>query len=129
LITDEGNADAHSWNVESAADPNLDGDIPWVLIGSPENVEKAKTAVQKAVEEALNSKIGYLVLPDPSTYRFVVGQAGAKVNSIRKATGCNITIPRSQQEGEAIEIVGTQDGIEEAKEMVLEAVKEGTSRA
>ena len=130
LITDdaEANADSFSWTVVQASDSGLEGTIPWVLRGSAENVAKAKSTLLAAIEQASkNTSTGYLVLPDPSTYRFVIGQGGSKVNSIRKATGCKITVPRDQARDEGIEISGSADGIEKAKDLVLDAVKEGKS--
>ncbi len=129
LITDDdaAAADVHSWKVvEQTSDE--EGDIAWVLRGSPENIEKAKKTIQTALEQAnKQNAVGYLILPDPKTYRFVIGQGGSKVNTIRKQSGCKITVPRDQAQGEAIEVVGTKDGVEKAKELILAAVKEGLS--
>lgn len=127
LITDDEDtvADAHSWKVveQSSAE---EGDIPWVLRGSPENIEKAKKVIQSALEQAgKQNAVGYLILPDPKTYRFVIGQGGSKVNAIRKQSGCKITVPRDQAQGEAIEVVGTTEGVEKAKELILAAVRDG----
>ncbi|ROT36247.1 KH domain-containing protein [Sodiomyces alkalinus F11] len=129
LITDDEatTAEAHSWKVESLASTE-DGDIPWVLRGSPENVEKAKAAIANALSQARkNTTIGLLVLPDPTTYRYVIGQGGSKVNSIRKQTGCKINVPRNDAKEDAIEITGSPEGVEKAKDLILEAVREGIS--
>jgi rRNA processing protein Krr1/Pno1 len=132
LITDEPEtaADAHSWKVveQNTSSSAEEGDIPWILRGSPENVEKAKKAIQTALEQATkHNAVGYLILPDPKTYRFVIGQGGSKVNAIRKQSGCKITVPRDQTQGEAIEVVGSKEGVEKAKELILAAVREGVS--
>ncbi|KAI1649057.1 uncharacterized protein F4817DRAFT_52317 [Daldinia loculata] len=127
LITDdaESAADAHHWTVIDTASSE-DGDIPWVLRGSPDNIEKAKKAITAALEQAQkNNTIGFLVLPDPSTYRHVIGQGGSKVNSIRKQSGCKINVPRDQARDEPIEIMGSKEGCEKAKELILQAVREG----
>lgn len=127
LITDDedSTADAHSWKVEGLGSTE-EGDIPWVLRGSPEGVEKAKAAINNAIEQARkNTTVGYLVLPDPKTYRFVIGQGGAKVNAIRKQSGCRIQVPRSDSNEDAIEVTGTEEGVERAKDLILEAVREG----
>jgi polyribonucleotide nucleotidyltransferase len=132
LITDDADtaSNAHSWSVISMGESDLDGEIPWVLSGPPENVAKAKTALTAAIEQALkNTTTGYLVLPDPRTYRYVIGQGGSKVNSIRKATGCKITVPRDQAKDEAIEVSGSADGVEKAKDLILKAVEEGKNGA
>jgi len=131
LITDdaEATADAHSWNVVEHTSAE-DGDIPWVLRGSADNLEKAKKAIEAAIFQAKNQNAtGYLILPDPKTYRYVIGQGGIKVNSIRKQSGCKITVPRDQAKGEAIEVVGTKEGVEKAKDLILAAVKEGLGRS
>ena len=132
LITDDADdtSNAHSWNVVSIGESDLDGEIPWILQGSPENVAKAKGILSAAIEQALrNTTTGYLVLPDPSTYRYVIGQGGKQVNSIRNATGCKISVPRDQAAGEAIEVSGTADGVEHAKELILKAVEEGRNNS
>ncbi|KAI1766953.1 hypothetical protein GGR53DRAFT_484179 [Hypoxylon sp. FL1150] len=127
LITDdvEAAADAHSWTIVDTASTE-DGEIPWVLKGNTDNIEKAKRAITAALDQAQkNSTIGYLILPDPSTYRHVIGQGGSKVNSIRKQSGCKINVPRDQARDEAIEILGSKEGCEKAKELILQAVRDG----
>ncbi|KAK5661973.1 hypothetical protein OQA88_10084 [Cercophora sp. LCS_1] len=127
LITDDADAaaDVHSWSVVDTTSSE-EGDIPWVLRGTVENVEKAKKAIEAAIEQAKKqTATGYLILPDPKTYRYVIGQGGSKVNSIRKQSGCKITVPRDQAKGEAIEVVGSAEGVEKAKDLILAAVKEG----
>ncbi|KAJ5093454.1 K Homology domain type 1 [Penicillium angulare] len=130
LITDDPSAatDAHSWNIVDSSSAT-DADVtpfPWVLSGSPENVAKARAAIEKAIASASQqSATGYLILPDPKTYRYVVGQGGSQINAIRKKTGCRINVPKDQARGEAIEIRGSSAGLEEAKDMILEAVQNG----
>ncbi|KAL8807769.1 MAG: hypothetical protein Q9200_004541 [Gallowayella weberi] len=128
LITDQQeDSNGHSWEtVDNDEGQTETGDIPWVLRGSPENITKAQNALQRAMEQARSqqqSSVGYLVLPDPRTYRFVIGQGGSQINAIRRKTGCKITVPRDQAKGEAIEIVGSKDGIEQAKDIILETVQ------
>ena len=130
LITDDADeaADAFSFKVVDLSQSSIDGEIPWILRGPPGNLAEAKASLQAAIEQALkNTTTGYLVLPDPSTYRYVIGQGGSKVNSIRKATGCKITVPRDQAKDEAIEIIGSADGVDKARDLILKAVKEGAS--
>ncbi|KAI0201545.1 putative RNA binding effector protein Scp160 [Astrocystis sublimbata] len=127
LITDDEDAaaEAHSWVIVDVTSSE-DGDIPWVLSGNTDNVEKAKKAIASALEQAQkNNSTGYLVLPDPSTYRLVIGTGGSKVNAIRKQSGCKINVPRDQARDEAIEILGSREGCEKAKELILAAVREG----
>ncbi|KAK3682574.1 hypothetical protein B0T22DRAFT_484618 [Podospora appendiculata] len=129
LITDDedANADVHSWNLVELTSTE-EGEIPWVLRGSPENIEKAKKAIETALEQAKKqTTAGYLVLPDPKTHRHIIGQGGSKVNSIRKQSGCQITVPRDSTKGEAIEIIGTAEGVEKARELILAAVRDGAN--
>jgi rRNA processing protein Krr1/Pno1 len=131
LITDDVDAaaDVHSWKVVSLQSGD-EGEIPWVLRGTPENVTKAKELIQKNLEQAkANDATGYLILPDPKTYRFVIGPNGSKVKSIRSQSNCQIQVPRDQAKDEAIEILGTREGVEKAKDLILAAVREGQSKS
>ncbi|KAI1822073.1 putative RNA binding effector protein Scp160 [Xylaria intraflava] len=130
LITDdsEAAANAHSWTIVDTTSTE-EGDIPWVLKGNQDNIAKAKKAITTALEQAQknNSSTGYLILPDPSTYRLVIGAGGSKVNAIRKQSGCKINVPRDQARDEAIEIIGSREGCEKAKDLILNAVRDGQS--
>ncbi|EPE25499.1 Eukaryotic type KH-domain (KH-domain type I) [Glarea lozoyensis ATCC 20868] len=128
LITDEADdsGEAHEFKTVDLAESGLEGDIPWVLRGQTDSVAKARAMIEAAIEQALqNTTIGYLSLPNPDTYRFVIGRQGAGVNAIRKATGCKITVPRERTSNEAIEIVGSAEGVEQARDMIIQAVMEG----
>jgi rRNA processing protein Krr1/Pno1 len=137
LITDEDSADAHSWVIIPAEGiEGGDGStIPWILSGpSTEKVGAARKRVQKALETASQpSATGFLTLSDPRYYRYVIGPGGRNINSIREQTGCAIQVPNAKSgkggDGEAIEIVGSAEGCEEAKDLVLEFVRSGAARA
>ena len=112
LITDD-QENVHSWSlVDNANSDHLeDGEIPWILRGSSENITKARSMLEKALEQAKSHEsewTGYLILPDPKKYRLIIGSGGAQINSIRKRTGCKITVPRDQVPGSKIEIVGSK---------------------
>lgn len=132
LITDDQKLpNNHSWEVvENDPGKAEEGEIPWVVHGSAENVAKACKTLQKAIEQAQSQQqmfTGYLTLPNPHTYRFVIGHGGSQINSIRRQTGCRITVPRNQAVGEAIEIVGSQDGVEHAKNIILDVIQDNGS--
>ncbi|KAK2744285.1 hypothetical protein FQN57_004370 [Myotisia sp. PD_48] len=134
LITDDAapGIDNHSWKIvettAESSDPSQSGNISWVLSGSQDNVAKAKAALEKAIAAASQpSSVGYLILPDPKTYRFVIGPGGSQINAIRKRTGCRINVPKDQSKSEAIEIKGPKDNLEVAKDMIIEAVKAGSA--
>lgn len=131
LITDDQDSlDTHHWEVVNGVESAEEGNIPWILRGSPESVAKARSMLEKAIEQAKlkaeqSQAIGYLVLPDPKTYRFIIGQGGSQINTIRKQTGCKITVPRDQAPGSAIEIVGSKEGVKHARDIILEVVQNG----
>ncbi|KAF5870423.1 putative rna binding effector protein scp160 protein [Botrytis fragariae] len=130
LITDEKDTtdDVEEWFVFNKSESGETGDIPWVLRGSTENIAQAKSILAQAIEQASkNNFVGHLTLVDPSLYGSIVGKNGSKVNSIRKATGCNVTVPRGQGT-DPIEVVGSEEGIEKAKELILQAVAEGKNK-
>ena len=130
LITDDPEAKGKfTWEVVDNGIGNGEaGDIPWVLRGSAEDVAKARARIQKLLDQALkHSTTGYLVLPDPRTYRYIIGAGGSKISEIRKQTGCKITVPRDGAKGEPIEIVGSREGVEEAKEIIVDVVDNGGS--
>ena len=132
LITDDQDStDSHSWEIVDSGEGAEEGDIPWILRGSAESVAKARAMLEKAIEQAKSQQsqsTGYLVLPDPKTYRFIIGQGGSQINAIRKETGCRITVPRDQSQGSAIEIVGSKKGVEQAKDIILDVVQSGSRR-
>ncbi|TGZ79534.1 hypothetical protein EX30DRAFT_321075 [Ascodesmis nigricans] len=128
LIIDDDAAQNESWEIVENTPTEDDGTYPWVLRGTPDNIAKAKVELEKAIANAKKqSCTGFLVLPDPRKYRFVVGPGGSTVDRIRKETGCRITIPRNQAAGEAIVIHGSKESVEKAKEAVLEVVKKSGS--
>ncbi|KAG8532776.1 uncharacterized protein KY384_002654 [Bacidia gigantensis] len=127
LITDDPNSmSTHSFNIVNGETVSSEeGSIPWNLKGTPENIAAASSALDRALEAAAareSQVTGYLVLPDPSLYRYVIGKGGSKINDIRAQTGCKITVPRQNSDGNAIEIVGGRDGVEHARDIILDAV-------
>ena len=128
LITDDPDAgDKSQWHIiNNEAPAEGEESIPWILTGDAENVTKARAMVQSALDSARQaSSTGYLILPDPKTYRFIVGPNGSHINAMRRKTGCQIHVPNDKTKSEAIEITGTQKGVEQAKDLILEAVKNG----
>ena len=132
LITDDQDSNNnHHWEVVDSGESQEEGEIPWILRGSPEGVAKAREMLEKAIEQAKNQQsqaVGYLVLPDPRTYRFIIGQGGSQISLIRRQTGCKITVPRDQSQGSAIEIVGSKEGVEHARDIILDVVQNGGKR-
>lgn len=55
----------------------------------------------------------------------MVGSGGSTINSLRKKTGTKIQVPRDQAKDEAIEIVGTKEGCEQARQLILDIISKG----
>lgn len=131
LITDseEDASQRFTWEVvESDNQGGAEGDFPWVIKGKLEQIAKAKAEITKAVALAEQQLfVGYLVLPDSSKFRLIIGPGGSQVEKIRHDTGCRITVPRSQDVGEPIVIRGSKEGVEKAKEIILGLVRNGDS--
>jgi predicted PilT family ATPase len=132
LITDDATsgAEEHSWElIDNNAVPegtDTSATIPWILRGPAENLPKARQQLQDAIKAASKpSSTGYLILPDPRSYRLVVGAGGSTINNLRKETGTKIQVPRDQAKDEAIEIVGSREGCDKAREMILEIIAKG----
>ena len=131
LITDDPSTgrDSHSWELLGSDDTEgLDEGpaIPWILRGPPANIAKARAQLEAALARAQAPAVtGYLILPDPKVYRYVIGPKGATINDIREKTGCRINVPKQgdADAAEGIEIMGTRHGVEEARDLILEAVK------
>lgn len=132
LITDDATtgADEHSWEIidNNAVEEGTDtsATIPWILRGPTENIPKARQQLEEAIKAASKpSSTGYLILPDPRSYRLVVGSGGSTINTLRKETGTKIQVPRDQAKDEAIEITGTREGCEQARQMILDIIAKG----
>lgn len=133
LITDDdttsGAEEKYSWELvdgNPTDDVDTSATIPWVLRGPADNLPRAKQTLQAAIEAASKpSSTGYLILPDPRSYRLVVGPGGSTINNIRKKTGTKVQVPRDQAQGEAIEITGPKDGCEDARKMILDIISRG----
>lgn len=132
LITDEADEGCVFWEiVENSTSADDEETYPWVLRGNnPANVAKAKAEIQRAVAAARKqSHTGFLILPDPRKYRFVIGPGGSTVDRIRRETGCRITVPHNNRansaNNEAITLHGDKAGLNKAKDAILEAVRGG----
>jgi polyribonucleotide nucleotidyltransferase len=132
LITDDdtgsGAEEKYSWEVVDntpAEGADISATIPWILRGPADNIPKAKKKLETAIEEAANKSTGYLILPDPKSFRLVIGPGGSTIKALKEKTRTNINVPRDPTQGEAIEISGPKERLEEAKKLILEAVSKG----
>lgn len=134
LITDQPGEESYLWDIvsnQSALDDDT-GEIPWVIFGgkdsSDDAVAKAKEKIESSLAKAAEPRhTGYLILPDPRMHRHIIGQGGSTINSIRKQSGCDIQVPNRNsaqgEEGEAITIVGREDGVLTARDLIIKEIK------
>ena len=71
---------------------------------------------------------GYLGVP-PQHHHLVIGKGGQRIGIVRDKTGCTVDVPRRGEGSDIIVIRGSRDGVERAKEMIVEAVENGQYRS
>lgn len=136
LITDDpADGQVFSFDIvsQNAGSEGESGEIPWVLIGgrevTQENIAKAQKRIEEAMQRASEPRCtGYLRLADPRLHRHVIGRGGSTINSIRKQTDCDIQVPggnKSQNNGEEITIVGSEENVLLAKDLILQEIEKG----
>lgn len=119
-IDDEEESDAYPWLIVEIASSSETGDIPWVLKGEAAQITKAKKALATAVSQAQSqTHTGHLTVPS-TKHRFIIGQGGSKINSIRDESGVKIDVPRNQND-EVIVLKGSKEGLEKARLLIIEA--------
>ena len=93
--------------------------------GVPEDVEKAEQALKKVAEERLEMSFTSEITAKPEHHRFLIGKGGLNVKQIRESTGARIMFPAAGDEKQdLITIVGKQDAVEKAKQMLQQKVTE-----
>jgi len=122
---------SYSWHVEEeTADANPET-IPWKLRGANEiNVTKAKDHIEGLIASMRDQGncTGYLGIP-PEQHHLVIGKGGAKIGVVRDETGCVIDVPKKGEGNDTIVIRGTREGVERAREMIIESVENGQLRS
>ncbi|KDQ15442.1 hypothetical protein BOTBODRAFT_31771 [Botryobasidium botryosum FD-172 SS1] len=108
------------WSITSNYAPeSRAGNFEWKLtakdLPSLEHAEGMFTEMLTAVAMSA-SHIGFLTLPDPQRVAFVVGPLGQTVHAIEAETKTTIKIARGER---TIVIIGTQTGLEAAKNAIL----------
>jgi polyribonucleotide nucleotidyltransferase len=71
---------------------------------------------------------GYLGVP-PEHHYLVIGKGGQRIGVVRDETGCTIDVPRRGDGNDTIVIRGSKDGVERAREMIVESVENGLHRS
>jgi hypothetical protein len=126
-IDDE--ASEFEWEVISNYQDAEDGDSTWTLKARDQaGLDKAEGLIKQAIEHAARlSHVGFLTLPDRTSFPRIVGSKGANVSRLRNETGADITVSR---ENSTIIIIGNESEILVAKEAILKTVqgKDGGGR-
>jgi KH domain len=91
--------------VENYADAE-EGESMWTLKGRDQaNIDKAKSAIQEAVDKAkAATHVGFLTLPDRSSFPRIVGTKGSNIARLHAMTGASIHVGR---ENNTITITGS----------------------
>lgn len=106
---DDPDADAAPASVEWQVVPNYqdaeEGDSEWTFKARDQaSLDRALKLTQEAIEHAEKmSHVGFLTLPDRSSFPRIVGSKGANVARLRNESGADITVSR---EDATIVIVG-----------------------
>ncbi|KAI0930260.1 hypothetical protein AcV5_007021 [Taiwanofungus camphoratus] len=106
------------WQVVPNYQDAEEGESEWTFKARDQaGLDQALKLTREAIEHAEKmSHIGFLTLPDRSTFPRVVGAKGANVARLRNESGADITVSR---EDSTIIIVGSENAIESAKEAIL----------
>jgi polyribonucleotide nucleotidyltransferase len=65
----------------------------------------------------------------PEHHYLVIGKGGQKIGIVRDETGCTVDVPRRGDGNDTIVIRGTRDGVERARELIVELVEQGQYRS
>ena len=122
--------ETYSWHV--IEDPeDSDETIPWKLRGSNDaNLQKAKDFLENLVSSVQDQGncTGYLGVP-PEHHYLVIGKGGQRIGIVREETGCTVDVPKRGDGNDTIVIRGNREGVERARDLIIEAVEEGKHRS
>ncbi|KAJ7647072.1 hypothetical protein FB45DRAFT_892251 [Roridomyces roridus] len=106
------------WEVTANYQDAEQGDSTWTLKAKDQaGLDRAQKQLKEAIEHAERmSHVGFLTLPDRSTFPRIVGSKGANVARLRNETGADITVSR---ENSTIVIIGSEKDILAAKDAIL----------
>ncbi|ESK96594.1 hypothetical protein Moror_6814 [Moniliophthora roreri MCA 2997] len=112
------------WQVTENYKDAEEGDSVWTLKARDQaGLERARKLTEDAVEHAKRmSFVGFLTLPDRSSFPRIVGAKGANVARLRNETGADITVGRDNN---TIVIVGAEPDINAAKSAILKLASSG----
>ncbi|XP_031553878.1 vigilin-like [Actinia tenebrosa] len=90
-----------------------------VLDGPPEEVERAREALETFIRELIASMAYAEITVDQKFHPHIIGKNGANVMRIKTETGTSILIPSNDVKSNVIRIEGSPQGVEAAKNEIL----------
>ncbi|KAH9949574.1 hypothetical protein B0H21DRAFT_777185 [Amylocystis lapponica] len=106
------------WQVVPNYQDAEEGESEWTLKARDQaGLDRALKLTHEAIEHAEKmSHVGFLTMPDRSSFPRIVGSKGSNVARLRNESGADITVSR---EDSTITIIGSETAIEAAKEAIL----------
>ena len=95
--------------------------ISWRLSGEDEEVAKVEKLIKDAIAQHSNDDtIGFFWFKTPEkVFRKVIGSQGSRLNSLRKKSGAQITVPKpSDKVNDIIYIKGPKAAVEKAEKLL-----------
>ena len=94
------------WEIVENYKDTEEGDSTWTLKGRDQaGIDKAKSAIQDAIDKAkAATHVGFLTLPDRSSFPRIVGAKGSNIARLHTMTGASIHVGR---ENSTITITGS----------------------
>jgi polyribonucleotide nucleotidyltransferase len=115
------------WEVVPNYQNAEEGESVWTLKARDQaGLENAQKLVKEAIEHAKGmSLVGFLTLPDRSSFPRIVGSKGSNVMRLRQETGADVHVSR---ENNTIVIVGSEGDITAAKNAIIKSASGGRQR-
>jgi len=103
--TDTGSSEPE-WEIVANYQNAEDGDSTWTLRARDQaGLDRAENLIKEAIMNAGRmSHVGFLTMPDRSTFPRIVGVKGSNVSRLRNETGADVIVSR---ENSTIVIIGT----------------------
>jgi len=88
--------------------------------GPPDEVEKAKTELERQANELIKTTSFAEIKVDAKYHKHIIGKGGSTINKIKSETDVTINIPDSESGVTVIRIEGNKAGVEKAKKELMD---------
>lgn len=94
--------------------------------GPKEEVSKAKSMLSDIANKHAEANFTVEITCKPEYHRFLIGRGGAKIRKVRDEFDARIIFPQkeSDDDSDAILIIGRKENVEKAKEHLLKLIKD-----